>query len=430
MSTANYKCPCCASSLVYDGTDNMLACPACSNRFELDAIEAINTETSGSTVDFATPTQGFADAEIAMMQGYRCKNCGAELITEETTTATECPYCGSPTILPDRIDGGVKPEKVIPFVITKEEAQQKFMDYFKGKKLLPNVFVRSDNQIAEIRKLYVPYWLFDCEAQCEATYMAEKKQTRREGDWEVEKTEHFLVQRKASMSFCNIPVDGSEKLDNDISESLEPYDLSKAVPFRPAVLAGAMADHADVNAEDCERRAVERVESSISNRVRNSVTGYTSVNERSKTISSQGGKVTPVLMPVWLIITIKEGKTYTFAINGQTGKLTCNVPTNKKKAFLWGAGIFGSTFGLGALVLWLLKKLASGSLLITGLIAAFITLIVVCCLIGQLNQAVRQSEAADYVDDFQLPVKEDRFLYSNTKRKKIETQPETEAKAD
>ena len=90
------------------------------------------------------------------VQAYLCKNCGAELITEDTTTAAECPYCGSPTILPDRIEGGVKPEKVIPFVVTKEQAQKQFEDYFKGKKLLPNVFLNSRNRISEMRRLYVP----------------------------------------------------------------------------------------------------------------------------------------------------------------------------------------------------------------------------------------------------------------------------------
>ena len=49
-------------------------------------------------------------------------------------------------------------------MVSKEEAQKKFEEYFKGKKLLPNIF-KQDNQIAEMRKLYVPYWLCDCDAQ-------------------------------------------------------------------------------------------------------------------------------------------------------------------------------------------------------------------------------------------------------------------------
>ena len=65
--------------------------------------------------------------------------------------------------------------------------------------------------------------------------------------------------------------------------------------------------------------------------MRDTVTGYTSVTERSRNISTQGGKVTPVLMPVWLITTEKEGKTYTFAINGQTGRLAGELPVDKRK---------------------------------------------------------------------------------------------------
>ena len=54
------------------------------------------------------------------------------------------------------------------------------------------------------------------------------------------------------MRFENIPVDGSVRLDNKITESLEPYDLQAAIPFQSAILAGAMADHADVDCDQCE----------------------------------------------------------------------------------------------------------------------------------------------------------------------------------
>ena len=35
--------------------------------------------------------------------------------------------------------------------------------------------------------------------------------------------------------------------------------MSAAIPFQSAVLAGAMADHADADSDQCENRAVERV---------------------------------------------------------------------------------------------------------------------------------------------------------------------------
>jgi len=412
----------------YDGTSGKMTCPACDSQFDLETVEAMYAPQEESHIDFDTPDDTYAADEVAQMQAYQCKNCGAALITEGTTTATECPYCGSPTILPDRIEGGIRPEMVVPFVITKEEAQKKFEEYFKGKKLLPNIF-KSNNQIAEMRKLYVPYWLFDCDAKGNVVYDAEKRSVERDDEWETETIEHYVVRRVGTMNFENIPVDGSVKLDNKITESLEPYDLSKAIPFQPAVLAGAMADHADVDAGECEGRAVERVENSITNALRSTVTGYTSVRERSKNIMATGSKVTPVLMPVWLITTVKEGKTYTFAINGQTGQLTCDVPTDKGKAFGWGAGTFAGVFGIGAALLALLGKMGSGTLLMAGIAALIVAFCVVGGLIGQLKQASSQSSASGYAsgEGLDLQVEFDRYLYTKTNRRKIEKK-EQEAK--
>lgn len=421
MSIASYNCPCCGGPLTFSGKSGKLECVSCGNSFEPEALEMLNTAESGEQIVFERPKEGFQAGEEGV-QIYHCKNCGAELMTEDTTTAAECPYCGSPTVLPDRLEGGVKPEKVIPFVVTKEQAQKQFEDYFKGKRLLPNIFLNSRNRIAEMRRLYVPYWLFDCDARADIVYDAQTTTTEQEGEWEVSHTRHYLVRRRGQMSFENIPVDGSVKLDDKITESLEPYDLSAAIPFQSAVLAGAMADHADAESDACEKRAVERVERSVEETLRDTVTGYDEVSERSKRIETEGGRATPALLPVWLMTTVKEGKTYTFAINGQTGKLTCDVPADKAKSLLWGGGVFAGVFGIAALILALLDQMGSGSLLIGAVIAAIIALAVVGGLKSQLRQAAQQSAAAGYIREgsFRLDVNFDHFLYESTTRRKIE----------
>jgi len=423
MSTTTYSCPCCGSPLAYDGASGLLQCAACGNGYELEALEDVAHTEEGGSIQFDMSTEAFNEEEAGQMQGYTCSGCGATLMTEGTTTATECPYCGSPAILPERIEGGVKPEKVLPFVVTKEEAQKKFEEYFQGKALLPNIFLDTRNRITEMRKLYVPYWLFDCDADATIVYNAEKRHTERRGEWEIEHIKHYIVRRSGQMGFENIPVDGSVKMDNKITESIEPYDLSAVVDFQPAVLAGALADHADVDAQECEKRAVERVENSMASALRDTVTGYSMVVERSRSFHSEGGKATPVLMPVWVIATEKEGKTYTFAINGQTGKLTCDVPADTKKSLLWGGGVFAGVFGAAALILKLMQNLENGTLLIGALIALVAAFAVVGALKGQLKQAVSQSGASHYIREgsFKLNARSDRFLYETTNRRKIET---------
>ena len=203
--------------------------------------------------------------------------------------------------------------------------------------------------------------------------------TEQKGEWEITRTKHYLVRRRGGMRFENIPVDGSVKMDDKLTESLEPYDLSAAIPFQSAVLAGAMADHADVDCDACEKRAVER---SVEQTMLVTVRDYDPVSERSRRIIAERGSATPALLPVWLMTTVKEGKTYTFAVNGQTGKLTCDVPADKKKSLLWGGGVFAGTLGVAALILALMDALGSGSLLICAVVAAIIALAVVGALKG------------------------------------------------
>ena len=425
MSTIVYQCPCCGAPLAYGAESGKLECAACGNAYELDALEAMNESNETGSVQFDMPAETFDAQEAEQMRAYICQNCGAELMTEETTTATECPYCSSPTVLPERIDNAVKPELVIPFTVTKEQAQAQFEAYFKGKKLLPNVFLNTRNRIAEMRKLYVPYWLFDCRAGGSVVYNAEKKYTRREGEWQVTYTEHYHVARAGMMDFEAIPVDGSVKLDNKITESLEPYDLSAAVPFVPAVLAGAMADHADVQSAECVERARQRVENSLEQALRSTVTGYTSVLPRNKGFHTEQGKVTPVLMPVWLITTEKDGTIYTFAINGQTGKLTCDVPADPGKSFVWGAGVFAAVMAAACVFLYAAGMLESGTLLMAAIVALIAGAGTVGALTSQLKQAVSARTAGSYAVDnsFALLKRRDYYLHTTQTRVRIEQRP-------
>ena len=94
MNTVSYNCPCCGGPLKFSGESGKLECTACGNHYEPEALEMMASEESGDEITFANDAKRF-DTDDAGMRAYLCKNCGAELITEDTTTAAECPYCGS-----------------------------------------------------------------------------------------------------------------------------------------------------------------------------------------------------------------------------------------------------------------------------------------------------------------------------------------------
>ena len=72
---------------------------------------------------------------------------------------------------------------------------------------------------------------------------------------------------------------------------------------------------------------------------------YTSVIPKSENVQIVPGKAKYALFPVWLLNTSYHGKTYTFAMNGQTGRFIGNLPISKSKL----AGLFvGVAAGVSA----------------------------------------------------------------------------------
>ena len=61
----------------------------------------------------------WSEAEAEGLNSYSCPTCGAELVCDETTAATTCPYCGNPTVLGGKLSGKLKPESSCPSSWTK-----------------------------------------------------------------------------------------------------------------------------------------------------------------------------------------------------------------------------------------------------------------------------------------------------------------------
>ncbi len=77
-------------------------------------------------------------------ESYTCPSCGAELICDETTAATSCPYCGNTTIVPGQLSGARKPDYIIPFKLSKEDAVAALKNHYKKKAPSAEGFLRAE----------------------------------------------------------------------------------------------------------------------------------------------------------------------------------------------------------------------------------------------------------------------------------------------
>ena len=355
-----FKCPCCDGAIEFDSTLQKMKCPYCDAEFEMDALQAYQNdlnETPQENMSWDTAAGSeWTEGETEGLRVYTCNTCGGEIVADESTGASECPFCGNPVIMTGQFAGALKPDLVIPFKVDKKSAIAALQNHYKGKLLLPKVF-KDQNHIKEVKGLYVPVWLFDTDADAFVRYKATRTRTWSDSQYRYTETSHYSVTRGGGIGFENVPVDGSTKMDDTLMESIEPFNISDAVDFQTAYLSGFLADKYDVDAEASVSRANERIKSSTEDAFASTVQGYTSVVPVSSTINLQNGRARYALYPVWILNTQWNGQKFTFGINGQTGKIAGDLPMDKGKFWTWLLGIAGAatavSFALSYLF-WLL----------------------------------------------------------------------------
>lgn len=355
-----YKCPCCGGAIGFDSGIQKIKCEYCDTEFDIDTLKSYDEELKNDGADDmswnTSAGSEWQEGEEDGLRIYICRSCGGEIVGDETLAATKCPFCDNAVVFAGQLRGELRPDFVIPFKLDKKAAKEGFLNHLKGKRLLPKVF-KDENHIDEIKGIYVPFWLFDTDAEANIRYRATRIRSWSDSNYVYTETSHYSVTRGGTVGFDRIPVDGSTKMADDLMESIEPFDFSEAVDFKTAYLAGYLADKYDVSAEESVERANERVKTSVEQAFASTVQGYASFVPESTSVKLSGGAAKYALYPVWILNTNWKGQRFTFAMNGQTGKFVGNLPLDKSAYRKW---LFGLAGGIAAgvfllsFLLWLI----------------------------------------------------------------------------
>ena len=348
--TLDHQCPNCSAVLKFNPHGQNWKCEYCRSEFNREQIEAINAKT-GNVISEETQTVKL-EKDVNGIDIYSCPNCGAQIIADENTTATSCVYCKNTAILRNKLVGDFNPNKVIAFRKTKEDAIAAFKKIKKGRPFAPKEFSDPKN-IAEMSGIYIPFWIYDFHANGSLSADARRIQSWRSGDYIVTKTDIYVAMRDGTMEYNKIPVDGSERFNNDIMNSIEPFNYDDLVDFNHAYLSGFLAEKYDVDSDKAMADAVERVKNSTTDTLKGSINGYSTVTVTNANHNLSLMNKEYVLLPVWMLNIKYKDKIYTFAMNGQTGKMVGDIPIDKKKAIIWWIGICVITFLVIVLSFWI-----------------------------------------------------------------------------
>jgi len=356
----SFKCPGCAANLVFDADKQKMTCEYCGTEISLDDVAALEPILS----DEAMQKENEQDAKLrepaqavpppiseeakapdtASPQWdnesvqYICNSCGAAVITDQNTAATFCAFCGSPTIIAERLVQERTPDFVLPFQYGRETAINCFFEWCKAGRFTPVQFVKKEN-VEKMTGLYVPFWLFDSAADMNVTAEGKKVSSSTTGRSTYTTTSYYKVVRSRHLDWDNIPLDGATRIDDKLMEIIEPYDYVDLEPFDMKYLAGFFADKYDLPADKLTDRLQKRLKEYVDRIFKDSVKTYNSVSKVTDSTRYSAPEFHYALMPVWILNYQYLGKTYTFAMNGQTGKVAGEPPVSRVKLLILGVAV-------------------------------------------------------------------------------------------
>ncbi|MBO6193504.1 MAG: TFIIB-type zinc ribbon-containing protein [Clostridiales bacterium] len=318
IAASSAKCPNCSANIFFNEKIGKLVCSFCGGIYE--------PQTLAPTGSIANRDTGEAGDEENNKQEFICDSCGATVVTDCNTSATFCAFCGSATLIQRRLRREFRPDLLIPFKISKEDAIKNYREWVKTHRGVPKAF-REEATLEKITGFYVPFWLID--AEC-STVITGEGMKRINSDT----SERYNIERTVDFKMKRVPFDGCKKISNLLMEAIEPFDYSELVPYNDMFLPGFYAQRYDTSALDMLDLISIRFNSYAMNLVKKfSASEYSSVTVRAR--GSHAGDFSQLyaLLPVWFLNINYKGLNYSIAVNGQTGETSGNLPVNKRAVF-------------------------------------------------------------------------------------------------
>ncbi|MBO4336876.1 MAG: hypothetical protein J5842_02230 [Lachnospiraceae bacterium] len=332
-----YKCKSCGGDLVLNIASQELKCPFCDSVYPVseyqDAEEIKQQDTYETTV-------------------YTCSQCGAEIMTTDSTAVTFCSYCGTEANLQGRLSQEKRPRFIIPFKQTKEQCKAIYTEHVKKQPYAPKEFTSAEF-LENFRGIYIPYWELDVGFDKNPEMKVCVKYTSGGYDY----TDEYLAHPDIINTTIPVPQDASASFDDEISAQIAPFKKEDMQDFNPAYLAGFFADTADVDAEVYSEKAMAMAQDHVIKNVEKQFREGAKIevpSELDKRTELFGSRLTGShlnLFPVWFLTWRKGDRLAYGVINGETGKIAAEIPVDVSK--------FLKTSAVIAVILFIVSCIAS-----------------------------------------------------------------------
>lgn len=343
------KCSSCGYSLVFSPETQTLKCPQCGGSKLIKMTDALNKR------EYTRQSQVVRNTDSNML--FMCDSCGAKSNINENKISGICPYCGSSNVhqLADAIE--FKPDGIIPFQITKDKAREKYRNWLKTRKFVPNK-LKNSAKINKMEGVYFPCWNFDFNVNSQISGVGINEHTRtyyRTGPNGTQIPVHDTYTTRHPFSgsrfdnFTNFLQVGNNNISQWELQELGNYGLEKLKVFSPEYLLGFLSSGYETDLHESFKNTKQIAKEEVTSRAKMQFhyDRYESLDVKSDFNSIMWQYI---YLPVWICNFKYQKKSYKFLVNGYTGYVSGKVPRSGWKIFGLVAGILAAVGVIGLLI--------------------------------------------------------------------------------
>jgi predicted RNA-binding Zn-ribbon protein involved in translation (DUF1610 family) len=328
--------PCAACGTPIEPLDRF--CPACGTTNP----DFKSPATAKATDAWPAASDAQVHEPSPLSKVLQCKTCGAEVATDPNQRSYVCPFCDSTYVVevPAEQSGRQRPEFVIGFAITPEQAQEKFRTW-----LAENSWYRPGDLVVasiadKLKGVYLPFWSFSMLAQSrwqaqigeywfrtEHYTTTDAKGNVQHHTRQVQETEWWPLSGRHHRYYSGYLVSGSRGLPQGQSLRIQPFNLPALKRYEPYFLAGWMAEEYSVARDEALVLCQQEFQRQEQQNIAAFLPGDTHSGLAVETDFSQENSDL-CLLPIFILSYRYKDKVYRFLLNGQTGKSAGDKPVS------------------------------------------------------------------------------------------------------
>jgi hypothetical protein len=286
-------------------------------------------------LDYESYLRRFSEtAETEEVRSTTCGGCGAEVNFKADETTASCIYCGTDVVATGESHRVMPPQYVIPFTLTKDQAEAAFKKWLKKLWFAPSKLKKYARRVGALVGVYFPFWTFDAKTATDyrgergINYTVEEETTDANGEKTtrtVEKIRWSPVSGHITGDFDDVLIPASSSLPDNLATQLDEWDLSKLHAYDDRYLAGFRAEVYSKDLKTGFGEAKNEIDRAIRRDVREDIGGD---HQRIHDITTSYSGVTfkYILLPVWDFAYKFKGKAYQVLVNAQTGEVEGQRP--------------------------------------------------------------------------------------------------------